>query len=123
MSTIDIKITNLAEIKAAFTKSPKLMTRELNKAIRKVVLTIGAQSMRNTPVDTGRLRASTYESFGNLKGEVGTNTKYDIYVHEGTRYMKARPYLYNAVKSSSEVTDKFFTEAVDSVLNEIGRSI
>lgn len=117
---IKITIKNLPQIKAAFAAAPGLMKNELNTAIRKTVLTIGRQSRINTPVLTGRLRASTYESFGDLKGEVGTHTNYDIYVHEGTRYMKARPYLADAVTSSENDTDKFFTNAVDTVLHTIG---
>lgn len=49
------------------------------------------------PVDTGNLRGSiTYEIAreGNeIIGRVGTNVPYAIFVHEGTRYMPARPFL------------------------------
>lgn len=120
MPTITVEIKNLPEIKAAFAKSPILMARELNKAIAKTVLQIGRDSRLNTPVDTGRLRSSTYEQFGNLKGEIGTNTNYDIFVHEGTRYMKARPYLRKAVDKNEVNIDSNFTEAVQTVLDKIG---
>ena len=121
MSTINIQIKNIKQIRAAFNAAPGLMTRELNTAIRKVTLNIQGKSMRNTPVLTGRLRASSYSTFGNLRGEVGTNTNYDIFVHDGTRYMKPRPYLKTAVEDSEHDTDRFFTEAVDNTLNKIGR--
>jgi HK97 gp10 family phage protein len=120
---VAIKITNLPQIKAAFNKAPASMTRELNTAIKKSVLSIQAKSMINTPVLTGRLRASHRSLFSNLKGEVGTHTNYDVFVHEGTRYMKARPYLREAVESSTPEVDRFFKDAVDSVLSEIGRSV
>lgn len=120
---IEIKITNLPEIRAAFSKAPHLMRKELNTAIKKSVLTIQRQSMINTPVLTGRLRASTASIFGDLKGEVGTHTDYDIFVHEGTRFMKARPYLRDAVEESNEVVEEFFTKAVDNVLSDIGKSV
>ena len=118
---ISIKITNLSEIKAAFGRAPGLMTKELNEAIAKTTLFIRAKSQINTPVDTGRLRASTYTLFGNLKGEVGTNTNYDIFVHNGTKFMKARPYLLDAVNDSNTQVDKFFLDAVDNVLSQIGK--
>lgn len=121
-TTIGIKIKNLPQIKRAFGMAPTLMKRELNTAIRKTIFTIQADSMRNTPVDTGRLRASTSSRFSNLRGEVGTNTKYDVFVHNGTRFMKARPYLANAARSQQSNTDKFFTDAVDTVLHTIGRA-
>lgn len=119
---IGIRISNIADIKAAFNRSPGLMRRELNTAIKKTVFKVQAASMTNTPVLTGRLRASTRSLFGDLRGEVGTNTNYDVYVHEGTRYMQARPYLRMAVEDNAHNIDNYFTEAVDKVLNEIGKA-
>ncbi|CAB4151825.1 hypothetical protein UFOVP585_38 [uncultured Caudovirales phage] len=122
MAEINIEISNLAEIKSAFRKAPEQMVKELNTAIKKSVVLIGRGSRRNTPVDTGRLRASTYEKFSPLAGEVGTNTTYDAFVHEGTRFMRGRPYLAMAVQSASYDIDKFFIDAVENVLIKIGES-
>lgn len=121
MASIAIKIKNISEIKRAFAMAPALMARELNTSIRRVVLQIGRQSRMATPVDTGRLRASTYERFSNLKGEVGTNTDYDFFVHEGTRFMRGRPYLRKAVENNQTGTDQEFTSAVQRVLEQIGK--
>jgi len=99
------------------------MARELNTAIKKSVLTIQGLSMTNTPVLTGRLRASTRSLFSNLRGEVGTHTNYDVFVHEGTRFMPARPYLRDAVEESNGEVGDFFTSAVDNVLKEIGKDV
>lgn len=120
---IAIKITNLPEIRRAFNMSPILMTAELNLAIKKSIFTIQGTSVRNTPVLTGRLRASTSSRFSNLRGEVGTHTNYDIFVHWGTRFMKGRPYLKDAVDSNNEIVQKFFTQAVQTVLNKIGKAV
>lgn len=119
MADIKINIINIEAIKRAFALSPRLMTIELNRAIQSTVFTIGRKSRQNAPVDTGRLRASHYERFEPLRGEVGTNVDYDIFVHEGTRFMQARPYLARAVDSSSFAIDGFFTDAVQNVLNKI----
>lgn len=99
------------------------MKSELNTAIKKSIIVIQRKSMMNTPVRTGRLRASTSSSFGDLKGEVGTHTNYDIFVHEGTRFMKARPYLRDAVEENNDTVQEFFTKAVDNVLSDIGKSV
>lgn len=118
---IHVQIKNLAQIKDAFARSPAVMARELNIAIQKAVLLIGRQSRINTPVDTGRLRASTYERFSNLKGEVGTNTNYDLFVHEGTRFMRPRPYLRSAVETNDTGIQVFFREAVQHTLDKIAK--
>ena len=123
MADVNIRITNLPQIKAAFSKSPGLMTKNLNLAIRKTMLYIEAKSKINTPVKTARLRNSHRSLFSNLRGEVGTHTDYDIYVHNGTRYMQARPYLKDAAEESQNTIDSNFKSAVQNTLNEIGRMV
>lgn len=118
---INITISNLPEIRAAFNKAPALMTNSLNGAIKLSIFSIGADSRRNTPVLTGRLRASTLEQYSNLKGEVGTHTNYDTFVHWGTKFMRARPYLLDAVQSNAQKVEGFFTKAVQDVLDQIAR--
>lgn len=120
MANIQIKIKNTQQIKRAFAKAPALMTRNLNIAIKNILIDIENKSKRNTPVDTGRLKSSHRTSFGNLRGQVGTNTEYDIFVHNGTRRMKARPYLAMAVSSLEKETDKEFAMATQKTLNRIG---
>lgn len=124
MPNVKIQIKNLAEIQSAFKRSPRLMTKNLQKAIKRSVYKIGASSRRNTPVLTGRLRSSHYERFtSGLKAEVGTNTSYDLFVHEGTRFMRARPYLRLAVESEQGFVDKEFEGAVQSTLDEIASAV
>lgn len=118
---ISIRITNLSQIRKAFAASPVIMTKNLNKAIRRVVISIQRDSVLGTPVDTGRLRSSHYTRFQPLKGEVGTNTLYDRFVHEGTRFMKARPYMKKAVDKNKSFVDREFKAAVQDTLNEIAR--
>lgn len=99
------------------------MTKEINRAIKKSIFLIQGRSMINTPVLTGRLRSSTRSLFENLKGTVGTNTNYDVFIHDGTKFIKARPYLADAVDESTDEVQGFFTDAVDDVLSAIGRAV
>lgn len=132
--TISIKITNLPQIRAAFAQAPYLMAKQMQSAIHSALIAIKARSMSQTPVDTGRLMRSTYTkemkySALNFTGEVGTGypsdpqAYYDIFVHEGTRYMKGRPYLRQAVEQKEGDVDEFFHKAVQNVLDEIGRKV
>lgn len=120
---VKISITNLPQIKAAFGKAPKIIGPRLDMAIKKSILTIGRRSRELTPVDTGRLRASTREVFRPLHGEVGTNVKYDIFVHEGTRYMRARPFLRDAVHETQPLVSNYFVKDLQSALDEIARMV
>lgn len=119
MADIQVKITNINQIRAAFLAAPAKMTVALNTAIKKSIFVIQAESMKNTPVKTGRLRASTRSLFAPLRGEVGTHVAYDVFVHWGTKYMKARPFLLNAVNTEQGQVDTFFREAVQNTLDSI----
>lgn len=149
MAEIQIRITNLAQIKAAFKMAPRLMTANLNRAIRMTVIKVSGDAARNAPADTSNLRASIIRDirFSNLRGEIAPKTKYAVYVHEGTgiyhpqgrktgwvykdrkgnfrftRGMKPRPFLKDAVKSNQHTIDRHFTEAVQNVLDTIGKRI
>src|ERR1700745_1049259 len=83
MTVIKIEIKNLAEIKAAFSKAPALMTKNLNTAIKKTVFFIQGKAVTKANVRTGRLRGSAYTDFSPLKGEVGFKANYAAAVHEG----------------------------------------
>lgn len=120
---IQIRIKNINQIRLAFLRSPHEMSKNLNKAIARVVLKIERDSKIGTPVDTGYLRASHYTRFQPLKGEVGTNTQYDTFVHEGTRFMKARPYLQSAVDKNENFIDREFKDAVQDTLDKLARDI
>lgn len=123
MPNINVEIKNMAQIKKAFKFAPANTVRQLNKAIKKAIFTIERQSKKNTPVLTGRLRASHTTVFDNLRGVLYPTANYAIYVHEGTRYMRPRPFLAQAVESEELTVQNYFTEAVQEVFNQIEKDI
>lgn len=150
MSEIKIEIKNLPEIKAAFGKAPAQMTKELNSAIQRIVFYIRGQAQRKVNVKTGILRSSAYTNFSPLRGETGFRANYAAAVHDGSKahIIKARgsgflywkgaahpvkqvnhpgykgnPFLKNAVDESEGMTDKWMTEAVQNVLEQIAKGI
>lgn len=118
---VGITISNLPQIRRAFALAPHIIAPRLQKAITRSILIIGRESRMNTPVDTGRLRASHREIFKPLYGEVSTHVNYDIFVHEGTRFMKARPYLRDAVEAESDTVNNIFEDELQQALNHIAR--
>jgi hypothetical protein len=121
MAQINIQIHNLNEIRAAFRKSPDVMRKNLNRAIQRSILFVQKQTLPVTPIDTGALRNSLIRGikFGNLRGSIGTNLNYAGFVHEGTRFMKGRPYLKTGVEKSSKFIDEEFKNAVQDTLDRI----
>lgn len=118
---VQIHITNLGAIKRAFGQAPHIVGPHLNRAINKAIISIGRRSRQLTPVDTGRLRASHREVFRPMYGEVGTHVNYDMFVHEGTRFMRARPYLRNAVEQVEPAIQSYFKDELQQALDKIGK--
>lgn len=130
MADIEIKIENLDKIREAFKTSPYAMSRELNTAIKKTAIALQGETIRNVHPDrginviTGGLLAATERPplFSNLKATYEIDISYGIYVHEGTRFMRARPFLKDAARTVNEIANSFFKTAVDKVLSDIGKA-
>ena len=97
------------------------VTSFLVSEINRLAASVERYAKQLTPVRTGFLRASinfTPVSFG-LRTWVSTHTKYAFFVHEGTKYMRGRPFMkYGAMfaqtgaeKDVRDRLDKKFTEA------------
>ena len=127
MTQVHIEIKNIQQIRNAFSKAPRLMEEEFKQALTKSAILIQRESMSNSPVLTGRLRAShKFDIKGSglkMEAEVGPDVNYAIFVHEGTRFMPARPFLKEAAESSLQEIDYFFTTAVQNALDKVGRLV
>lgn len=71
------------------------LTAKLREIILDFAYLVESYSKQVTPVDTGRLRASIGTSLftTGIGAIVQPNTHYAGFVHEGTKYMRARPYM------------------------------
>ena len=67
--------------------------RALQDGIERYAFLIERESKKKTPVDTGRLRTSIFTDIGNLRAKISPNVNYAGWVHEGTRRMRARPFM------------------------------
>lgn len=123
MSTVKITIKNMGAIRSAFKRSPMLMTKNLRKAIQSALIVVQRQSIINAPRRTGFLKASHQQRMlSNLSGYVQPTANYASFVHDGTRFMRARPFLRQAVAEKENDIDRLFATAVQDTLDEIARS-
>lgn len=123
----NIKIVNAPQIRRAFAIAPKQMAYELAGAIKKSTFLVEGRSKIKTPVRTGFLRNSHMTRFmgGGLhfQGTIEPTAQYAIFVHEGTRFMRGRPFLREAMQDSDFEIQRLFVIAVQNVLNQIGRMV
>lgn len=78
--------------------------RKLDEAIderlKKSALVILSASQVVTPVDTGRLRSSLQWLMEGRTVYIGTNVYYAKFVHQGTRFQSAQPFLVQGTNSA-----------------------
>lgn len=124
---VQVKIKNLPQIRAAFNLAPKAMNRELSSAVKKSTFLVEGRSKIKTPVRTGFLRNSHVTRFSgsglNFTGTVQPTAYYAPFVHEGTRFQKAQPFLREGLEQSERQIQQLFVMAVQNVLNQIGRAV
>lgn len=91
-------------LSVSITPNPSLMARAfasgnmhtfLQKEISKLAFAVERFAKQLTPVDSGRLKSSihTQPELLGLSAIVSTRTNYAVYVHDGTKYMRARPFM------------------------------
>lgn len=103
----------------------RLTTEKLDKQrlMSRIVITVEGQTKRRTPVRTGNLRRSIthrVERAGE-RGVVGTNISYAVFVHEGTRFMEAQPFLEEGLAASRATIDQLLEEAGAQLFSRIAR--
>lgn len=81
----------------------KKIETEVIRATETRAYQIEADSKRNTPVDTGRLRGSINTDIenGGLRALIGTNIDYAPFVELGTSRQPAQPFLFPAFEKYS----------------------
>ena len=121
MAIITFKINGFSQLQKNFRKAPQVTFKELNKAIKIIGWMVTRKAKEVTPVLTGALRGSIRPSFQPLKTIIEPHKNYGIYVHEGTKHMKPRPFLKWGLENSVTDIETTLSRAVQKVLNIISK--
>lgn len=134
---IKIEIANINEIRSALAKSPIIVSRHTNIAIKKSLLVdLHNAKQQTTPVDTSNLIGTWDAKFSNLSGEYGPRSKYAYWVHIGSgphwapiKYLEGwakrhgiNPYaLQKSIAKKGTKANPFLQKAVDKAQPNINR--
>ena len=131
MANISIEIKNGDKIMRAFKQAPLLMAKGLQDSVLKIavftsgevkkVITTG-EDMWKSPIDTGAMRRGVQMSqTGKFKAIIKPSrlTPYALFVHEGTRFMKARPFFEITAIRHREAIEKFFQNEMTKLVTKI----
>lgn len=101
MFSFKIDIKQLDEAIDMLAKYPETTDNNIAEVFNAILPKIANRSKKLSPVDTGRLRSGIHwrveKSPGDVRGIIEDPVKYAPFVHEGTRRMKARPFIRNAI--------------------------
>lgn len=123
---VNINFKNLDKLKSAFRRAPASVTKHIGTAINKSAMQIIRETKPLTPVDTNRLRGSIGEETreGILQvqpfmAEIGTRVNYARFVHHGTRFMQARPFLQRGTEKAIPEINRFFQQAGQNIARDL----
>ena len=120
-AAIQVHVKGLKELIATFGNSVKIINPALDRAIKSIIVTIQGASIPHTPVDTGFLRSRDKLTFGELIGRLEKVAPYAIFVHDGTKFMTARPFLDQGIKSASSNIERILSGTLKGIVAKLAK--
>lgn len=117
---INIDVTGAEEFKAAMNRFDSGMQRQVHERLENWAAEVKASARQQVPVKTGHLRDSIHAKISKWVTEVGAEASYAVFVELGTRYMRARPFLYPAVQEALPRLEAIICEAIEAAKREAG---
>jgi HK97 gp10 family phage protein len=117
---INLSVEGAEEFKAAMERLDSGMQNHVHRQLASWAADVEALAKHLVPVKTGFLRGSIYARVQEWVAEVGAEATYACMVEFGTRYMRARPYLFPAVQEHLPRLEQIICEAIDAAKVEAG---
>lgn len=109
--------------------TPDVFERKMKDAAKSLVdpsdlltdigLIVQGTAMQHTPVRTGTLRRSLTTRLADRGVYVGSAVEYAKFVHEGTRYMEARPFIQQGIDDNRSRIETLVSEWGGKVLDKV----
>jgi HK97 gp10 family phage protein len=110
--TYDVK--GVEEFKAAMEQLDSGIQHNVHEQLANWATDVKAAARQRAPVKTGHLRDSIYSKISEWIAEVGAEATYAMFVELGTRYMRARPFIYPAVQEELPRLESIICEAIEA---------
>jgi HK97 gp10 family phage protein len=123
---ISIKISGLDKLAKAWGSLSSELKQEAYDAFTKAGYIVEGNAKKHTPIDTGLLmRSINTSSRISMKGEphvvISPHTNYATYVHQGTRKMKARPYMSEGYDDSKAKIETIMRKMLTNIVRKMAK--
>lgn len=121
MAAFKIRVKGMEKLQHAFRIAPRATTEGIDLGIRGSIFKLEGTAKRESPVDTGRLRASHQSRFAPLKGELYPAVDYGVFVHEPgvRRKWKGDPWLKRSADKDKVAVERIMETAVNKVIKNV----
>lgn len=127
MSTPSVKIElrNERAVQQALKQAPRNAEKYLTQGIHGGILRLHEESQKASNLQFKNPTHTTRASFGKgivlqkLYGSIRPTTYYSIFVHEGTKYIDANPFMHRIAKSGEKRVNKEINSAMDAFIKSI----
>ena len=117
---VSMEIEGVEQFKAAMAKLDSGMQRHVHRQLVSWAADVKALARRIVPVRTGHLRSSIFAKIEEWVAQIGAEATYALFVELGTRYMRARPYLFPAIREHLPRLETIISEAIEDAKREAG---
>jgi HK97 gp10 family phage protein len=119
MISYEIKSPDLDRLISNLKGATKDTARIVESALDNAGLRLLDAVKTEAPIRTGNLRRSTFVFRSKGSRIIRPGANYAIYVHEGTKRMRANPFLVRAGEKSEATINKILKEAADIIASRI----
>jgi len=117
---VSCNIQGIRELQAAIRTFESTMQRYVHTKLVSWAEDVKTEAIRRAPVRTGHLRDSIYALVKDWTVNIGAEATYALFVELGTRYLRARPYLWPSIQQYLPQLEQAISEAIDAAKAEAG---
>jgi len=130
---MSVQLIGLKELKAAVRRNPQRIILEARNFLSRGIAEYKKGIIRNpwkiggtgggAPVRTGNLRDTHFTQISRFTAMIGPDkfNRYAKFVHEGTRKMKARPWLEYVKKDKDSAIQKHYSTMLANITHDLAK--
>ena len=114
---VNIKISsNINQVQNKIARMQPRVVRAIQGSVRKAGFIVERHSKMRSPVDTGRMRSSINTTVRGLSATIRPMVHYAQFVHNGTRFMRAQPFMTRGLNDSITEIRAVFNREIKGAL-------